>query len=209
MLNVSRAQTYNEAMRAGVGVFLVRTVGLFLAAVLAAAPAPVFAQPTPRVVAVADFWDASTGGFHIGAERLSERLARELASRSPAIQVVPSSEVRTAMRARGYRPADLYSPARASELAQTVGAHWIVTGRWTHLDIQEIEVRASESAIPPPPRRVIGQAVLEIRVLDASSRRVLLEETFWAASDGWHGLDALWDAAERVLALAADRIARM
>ena len=161
---------------------------------------------TLRVVAVADFVDDSLDGSLIGAERLSEDLQRLLADRArDRLRIVPVGEVRAAMRARGYRPHDLVSPTRAAEIARAVGADWIVMGRWSHLD-RDIE------PLPDGRRLAFGQALIEIRVREAGSRRILLEESFsglagGAGSFGSGGGNLLRQAAEVALRRAAERIA--
>jgi hypothetical protein len=178
---------------------------LVLAASLLAGPG---AAQTLRVVAVADFVDDSLDGSLIGAERLSEDLQRLLSDLSrDRLRVVPVGEVRAAMRARGYRPHDLVSPTRAAEIARAVGAEWIVMGRWSHLD-RDIE------RLPDDRRLAFGQALIEIRVLEASSRRTLLEEAFsgLAGGGGLLGLgggNVLRQAADAALRRAAERIARL
>lgn len=158
-------------------------------------------------MAVADFVDDSLDGSLIGAERLSENLQRLLADRArDRLRVVPVDEVQAAMRARGYRPHDLVSPTRAAEIARAVGADWIVKGRWSHLD-RDIE------QLPDGRRLAFGQALIEIRVLEAASRRRLLEEGFSGLAGGAGSLgpggNLLRQAAGLALQGAAERIARL
>src|SRR3989337_649618 len=73
---------------------------------------------------------------------------------------------RAPIRPLGSAPADLVSPTKAAEIAQAVGADWLITGRWVHLDVdreRQAGVRVS----------ALAQAVIEIRVLQASTRRTL------------------------------------
>lgn len=182
----------------GLGLIILAIV--VLAASLLAAPGT---AQTLRVVAVADFVDDSMDGSLIGADRLSEDLQRLLADLGRGrLRVVPVGEVRAAMRARGYRPHDLVSPTRASEIARAVGVEWIVMGRWSHLDT-EME------PLPDGRRLAFGQALIEIRVRDATSRRILLEESFSGFVRGPGASSLLRRAAVAALQGAAERIARL
>lgn len=114
--------------------------------------------------------------------------------------------MRAAMRARGYRPHDLVSPTRAAEIARAVGADWIVMGRWSHFD-RDIE------QLPDGRWLAFGQALIEIRVLEAASRRRILEEAFSGLAGGAGSLgpggNLLRQAAGLALQRAAERIARL
>ncbi len=87
-----------------------------------------------------------------------------------------------------------------------MGADWIVMGRWSHLD-RDIEQLPSERWL------AFGQALLHIRVLEAGSRRILLEEAFSGLAGGAGSLgpggNLLRQAAGLALQRAAERIARL
>ncbi len=173
--------------------------------VLLAAATPAAAQTTPavRVVAIVDFVDETADGFLIQAPRLSEELQRLLAERAGGrLRVVPVETVRVAMRARNLGPRDLFGPNRSAEVAAAVGADWIVTGRWMHLDT---DVENEPGMLFHP----TGSATLEIRVLETASRRVLLDDSFSGSSAGWSGWFLLRFAAQQALWRAAERIARL
>src|SRR3972149_6987386 len=136
--------------------------------------APPGAAQALRVVAVADFVDETVDGYQIRAVR----------------------------RARGYAPADLVSPTKAAEIAQAVGADWLITGRWVHLDVdreRQAGVRVS----------ALAQAVIEIRVLQASTRRTLLSDTFSGIGIGITNAFLLRQAARVALPRAAVRISNL
>jgi len=159
----------------------------------------------PPAVAVADFIDDSVYGSRIGAARLSADLAQVLAQAAgPRLRVVPIAEVRAAIRARGYRPEDLVSPTRTQEIAAAVGAQWVVTGRWHDLDADFDVI-----TLPNDIRLVTGRAwaVLEIRVLDAATRRVLLDDSYSGSSAGVTGTFILQAAAREAIRRAAAGIA--
>src|SRR3972149_6546219 len=92
-------------------------------------------SPT-QTAAPAAFVDETVDGYQIGAVRLSAELQAYLAAQGrDRLRVVAVDEVRAAMRAREYAPADLVSPTKAAEIAQAVGADWLITGRWVYLDL--------------------------------------------------------------------------
>jgi len=164
--------------------------------------APISAQAV-RTVAVADFMDDSMDGTLIGAARLSVDLERFLAEQGrDRLRVVAVDDVRAAMRGRGYTPDDMVSPTRAAEIARAVGADWIVTGRWSHLDLDDLRMTDAVWL-------VTGHAVIEIRVLEAASRRILLQDSFSGAAYGSRRWLLLRQAAQVALFRAADRIARL
>lgn len=170
---------------------------------LVAAPGAAQTTPAMRVVAVVDFVDETADGFLIQAPRLSEELQRLIAERAGSrLRIVPVETVRAAMRQRNLTPRDLFGPNRSSEVAAAVGADWIVTGRWMHLDT-DMEHEAGM------PFRPTGSAVLDIRVLEVSPRRVLLDDSFSGSSAGWSGFFLLRFAAQQALWRAAERIARL
>lgn len=178
-----------------------KLLGALVLALLLLAP-PGVAQ-TVRVVAVADFVDETADGFLIAAPKMSEELQRLLAERGVGrLRVVPVDAVRAAMRERNVGPRDLFGPNRAAEVAAAVGAEWIVTGRWLHLDT-DVE------RVPGMSFHPTGSALLEIRVLEASSRRVLLDDSFSGFSAGLPGWFLLRVAAHQALFRAAERIARI
>ncbi len=157
-----------------------------------------------RVVAVAEFADDSTGGLLIGAKQMNHNLGSYLAERAQGrIRVIPASEVRAAMLARGYAVDDLISPSRSAEVARAVGADWMITGRWTHLDADRETIRPREATTAD------GDAAITIRVVEATTRRILLEDSFWSHASGggpwavllWAALGALQNAADRIVQL--------
>ncbi len=83
-----------------------------------------------------------------------------------------------------------------------MGADWIVMGRWSHLDT-EIE------RLPGDLRYSFGQALIEIRVREATSRRILLEDSFSGFVRGPGASSLLRRAAVAALQGAAERIARL
>lgn len=173
-------------------------------------PFPAAGQ-TSRVVAVADFVDESTDGDLVDAPRLSVVLQQLLAARSgDRFKTVAVEQVRTALRAAAFSPSDLISPTRAAEIAKSVGADWIVTGRWTYLvaDPGLREVPPSPGTILPP-ALADGRASIEIRVLEAASRKILLQDSFFGDAHGPGIQRVLRMAAEAALRRAADQIARL
>ncbi len=161
---------------------------------------------TVRVIAVADFMDQSTRGWQIGAQEMSADLQQFLAQLGKErLRVVAVAEVRAALRVRGYTPADLIFPSRAAEIARTVGADWLVTGWWTYLEADGGE---RESSGGPGMRRrgVSAEAAITVRVVEAASRRILLEDSFWSVSHGG-ARGPLRQAAQEALRNAAERIA--
>ena len=174
--------------------------GAFLALLTLAPPG---AAQALRVVAVADFVDETVDGYQIGAVRLSAELQAYLAAQGrDRLRVVAVDEVRAAMRARGYAPADLVSPTKAAEIAQAVGADWLITGRWVYLDLD----RERQAGVRVP---ALAQAVIEIRVLQASTRRTLLSDTFSGIGFGLTNAFLLRQAARVALQRAAARISNL
>lgn len=180
---------------------MMRTI-VIATAVLLAAMAPLQAQ-TVRTVAVADFENISLDSGLIPTPLLSDVLAQYLQRQGGQVRVVAASSVRAAMRARGYTAEDLISPTKAAEIAQEVGAEWVVTGRWTQL-------RFVSRATPEPPSTRQGDALaiadVEIRVLEASSRRRVFEGRFSGRSVGGD-FGSLFLAASEALRGAAAAIA--
>lgn len=176
---------------------------LTLALLVLATPAG--AQAT-RVVAIIDFADETADGFLIGASKLNADLERLLAERAAErLRVLPVDTVRAAMRDRNLGPRDLFGPNRQIELAAVVGADWIVTGRWTNLDT---DVEVIDRPPLPPIVHASASAVLEIRVLEASTRRLLLNDSFMGQSSGASRF-ALRFAARQALWRTAEAIARL
>ena len=158
------------------------------------------AAQSVRVVAVADLWDDTVDGALINAPRLSGDLQVYLAWQARGrFRVVAVDDVRAAMRARGYKPADLVSPSRSVEIAQAVGAEWLVTGRWHALDLEREHIPGMRFA-------PIAQAMIEIRVLEVSGRRILLDEFFSGGGAGFANVLLLRQAARAALQRAAARI---
>lgn len=180
---------------------------LVTAILVAAALAPVQAQ-TVRVVAVADFENISVDSGLIPSAHLSALLHWLLQQQGGDLRVVAADSVRTALRARGYTVADLVSPTRVAEIAQAVGADWVVTGRWTHLRI--ISRSVPEDPTTPSARDGDGFAVadVEIRVLEASTRRRIFEGRFSGRAAG-ADYGALMLAATEALRGVAATIARL
>jgi len=171
-----------------------------LAAIIVAMPA--MAQTT-RVIAVADFVDETHGGVFISASRLNEPLATLINNRAGGrLRVASVTVLRDEMRARGLTPRDLVSPTSASVIAVALGADLIVTGRWTHLDA---DARELEPFFSPGS----ANAVLEIRVLDVATRRVVLRDSFHGIAAGGGAIGMLWRAAYMALYHAADTIGRL
>lgn len=178
-----------------------KTLGavLIIAAVLAV---PASGQ-TVRVLAVADFVDESIDGASIGAPQLSTALAQFISERAAGrFRVIAGSQVRDALRARGYGPRDLVSLTRAGEIAVAVGAELIVTGRWTVLTADRPEPLSSGMVRFDS----FGQAVLEIRVLEVATRRILLQDSASGTAQGGGSIGVLWRAARFALLQAAARI---
>lgn len=171
-----------------------------LAAIIVAMPA--MAQTT-RVIAVADLVDETHGGVFISASRLNEPLATLINNRAGGrLRVASVTVLRDEMRARGLTPRDLVSPTSASVIAVALGADLIVTGRWTHLDA---DARELEPFFSPGS----ANAVLEIRVLDVATRRVVLRDSFHGVAAGGGAIGMLWRAAYMALYHAADTISRL
>lgn len=177
---------------------------LVLLAFLLLAP-PAVAQ-APRAVAIVDFVDDSDGGIHVGADRFSAELDALLAARAAGrVRAVSGEPVRAALRARGLTPRDLVSPTRAAEVGAAVGAEWIVTGRWSQL--ATFAIPDEPSGMTPPPREQGAVALLDVRVLEVSSRRVLLRSSYAGHSFFHTGRFALIAAAREALQKAAAAIA--
>lgn len=181
---------------------------LLLLCVMLAGLVPAQAQ-TVRVVAITDFENVSLDSGLIPSAHLSEVL-RQLLQQQAGGQwrVISGDSVRAAMRSRGFTEQDLIYPSRSAAVAEAVGAEWVVTGRWTQLRF----ISRSTPGDPPSPSIRQGDALavadVEVRVLEASSRRRLLEERFSGRSVGGDYFSLLL-AATDALRGAATRIARL
>ncbi len=189
-------------MKAKLVLFLLATVALL-------SPQPLRAQ-APRPVAVADFVDESLDGRFIRARRLSGELQRLLAQQADGrLRVIAGDEVWAALQVRSYTPDDLVYPSKAAEVAAAVGAEWIVTGRWTRLRL----IHLPEPRTPPDLRHGSqdgwAYATLQVRVLETSTRRVLLEQAYSTNVFGLATPFLLQIAARKVLEDAAAGIARL
>ncbi|HXF82577.1 MAG TPA: hypothetical protein VNN19_07485 [bacterium] len=178
---------------------------------LAVTAAPAAAQPPPmpvRTIAVAEFENISVDSGIIPAAVLSDLLAQLLQRQRAPVRVVAGAAVRAALRARGYTPADLIYPSRAAEVAQAVGAEWLVTGRWTQL--RTISRSVPEDPTSPSVRGGDGLAVadVEVRVMEAPGRRRVFEGRFSGRAVGADS-GALYLAAYQALQGAAAAIGRL
>ncbi len=181
---------------------------LLVGIILVAAVVPAQAQAA-RVVVVTDFLNISVDSGLIPPAYLSQ-LLQQLLQRQAGSQwrVLAGDSVRTALRTRRYTPDDLVYPSKAAEIAQAVGADWVVTGRWTQLRIISRSTVEDPTTPSVRERDAFAIASVDIRVLDASSRRILLEERFTGHSTGGDlgdlllaATDALHDAAVRIARL--------
>lgn len=191
---------YNQIMR-----YLL--LGLAIALAVTGAGAGKSQAQAPRVVAIADFVDESPDGALIQAPRLNATLERILAERgSGRLRVVSSGEVRAAMSAQGSTARDLVSPTKAIAVAQAVGAEWIVTGRWLHLDVDVFTLPSRTDPLVEIPVAIVADSLLELRVLEAKTRRIVLQDAFGGESRGVSRLGVLTQAARIALQRAADRL---
>lgn len=176
------------------------------AALLAFVPAQ---AQTVRTIAVADFENLSVDSGLIPSAHLSEVL-RQLLQQQAGGQwrVIAGDSVRAAMRARGFTSQDLIYPSRAAEVAQAVGAEWVITGRWTQLRFISRSVPEDPSSPSIRHGDALAIADVEVRVFEVSSRRRLLEERFSGRSVGGDYFSLLL-AATDALRGAATRIARL
>ncbi len=165
---------------------------------------PVEAGSPPRTVAVAEFSAGGADGFWLDLARLQGQLVQRL-NRLLGLRVVGPGEVQAVMRQQRRTPEGLYMwTGQAAEVARAVGADWIVTGRWTHLALDG-DSRPSDDPGIVRPSLSVAHAVLQLRVVEVVTRRILLEETFAVTrAGGGRGLGLLVDAAEAVL----DRVVR-
>lgn len=164
---------------------------------------PVQAQNV-RTIAVAEFENISLDSGLIPPVILSNVLGQLLQQRGGQVRVVSATTLRETLRARGYTAEDLISPSKAAEVAQAVGADWLVTGRWTQL-------RFISRATPEPPSGIragdaLAIADVEIRVLEASTRRRVFEGRFSGRMVGGD-FGSLYLAATEALRGAAAAIA--
>lgn len=183
-----------------------RTSLLLVAVILAVALAPAQAQ-TARVIVVADFANISVDSGVVPQATLSEILRQLLQRWLPApVQVIAGDRVRAALRARGYTHDDLIYPSRVALVAQDLGADWVITGTWSQLRV----ISRGTADDPPFVRQGDAFAIadVEVRVLEASTRRRLLEERFSGRAPGGD-LGSLIIAATEALRDAAGRIAQL
>lgn len=176
--------------------------------VILAALVPAQAQ-SARAVAVADFVETGADSGLLPSALLNQVLQDLLQQRAAGrFRVIAGDSVREALRARGYTAEDLISPSRAVEIAQAVGADWLVTGRWTHLRF--IGRSTPEDPTTPSIRQgdMLAYAAVEIRVLEAATRRILFEGRFTGEATGGD-LASLLLAATEALRDAAVRIAQL
>ncbi|MDR5709439.1 MAG: hypothetical protein QN172_09915 [Armatimonadota bacterium] len=166
------------------------------------------AGQVPPVVAVAEFSTVGTASAHLlrDLESPSAQLVRILVGhRIPGLRILPVDQVHRVARELGFRPEELYIwTGRAAAVARAAGASWIVTGRWTHLDLDGLSLPAGDSRVPAVS---LAHAALQVRVVEATTQRILLEETFAATRADGRGTAALVEAVEAVLLRAARRIA--
>ncbi|HXF82773.1 MAG TPA: hypothetical protein VNN19_08480 [bacterium] len=187
-------------MRPGVLVALLLTFGLL---------PPAAAQPAVRTVVVAEFENASVDSIAWHAGQFSALLGQLLQQQGGApLRVVGAAAAAQAMRALGYTPADLVSPARAAEVARLVGADWIITGRWSQLRLVALPDPVDRLEPIPPARDVLAVADVTVRVLDAGTRRTLFEGRFGGQAAG-DGYGSLYIAAYQALAAAARSVVRL
>ncbi len=181
----------------------------FLAVAVLITPAVPAVGQTVHTVAVIDFVDETSDGRMIGASRLSAELSGELAvAGGGRLRVVPVETVRAAMAERGYSTREIFNTTKMLEIAAAVGADWIVTGRWMHLDTDWVMIERPGSDRPMF-RYIIGSAMIEVRVIEAPSRRVVLADSFSDSVQGIFGPPLLiLQAARRVLRQVAVSIAR-
>ena len=165
--------------------------------------APAAAQAV-RTVAVAPFWDLSADGAQVDAQGMNRNLT-DLLARAGRLQVVPPERTAAAMRSLGLWPSQLFHPARARQLAQAVGADWLVVGRWTHLD----SLVHGDSGADLPRRGGGVVAVLEVWVWEGGGARPRYEATFHAFRPAGGGTLGLREAAEEVLRRAAAALSRL
>lgn len=181
---------------------------ILIVIMLLAALVPAQAQ-SARTVAVVDFLNISVDSGLVPSALLSEILQDLLQHRAAGrFRVIAGDNVRAALRTRGYTAEDLIFPSRAVEIAQAVGADWLVTGRWTQLRF--IGRSTPEDPGMPPIRQgdQFAYAAVEVRVLEAANRRILFEGRFTGEATGGD-LSSLLLAATEALRDAADRIIRL
>lgn len=180
---------------------------LLMAVLVLTAVLPATAQAV-RVVAVVDFVDETSDGRLIGASRLSGDLQHELeALAGGRLRVVSVETVRGAMTARGYGTREIFNTTKLMEIAAATGADWIVTGRWMHLDTDWVTIERPGSERPLF-RYAVGNAMIEIRVIEAPSRRVILADSFSATVQGFAPVLVVLEAVRSVLRQVAVSIVR-
>lgn len=151
-----------------------------------------------RVLAVAPFGDENPLSRRIaesGAQRLSELL------RGGRVQIIDAARAADQLKVLGVRPIDLISPTRTVELGTALGADAVLTGRV--VQISE-EVRRERH---PVGISVEGRAVVDLRILEVSSRLILWQEEMACSvpSSASSAMECLVrQVAARVTAVAAD-----
>jgi hypothetical protein len=184
-------------------------LALVSAIVLLSLASPPTAAQTGKVIVVTDFANISVDSGLLPSAKLSDVLRTLLQQRLPApSRVISGDSVRATMRAQGFTTNDLIYPSRVAAVAQALGADWVVTGTWTQLRF--IGHGTAEDPGAPSIRQGDAFAVadVEITVMEASTRRRLLEDRFSGRSPGGD-LGSLFIAATEALRFAAARIARL
>lgn len=154
---------------------LLSLTGATLAIILAATGSLVGAQvrglSRVRTIAVAPFADDDPTTRLLanrGAARLSDLL------RGGRFQIIDSSRVAVEMGRAGLTAQSLVSPSQTILLGTRLGADAMLTGRIVQI--------FQDSAADPPGEggslSAEGHAAIDIRVLDVSSRLILLQEEF-------------------------------
>ncbi len=88
-------------------------------------------------------------------------------------------------------------------MAEAVGAQWLVTGRWTLLELDRPDPPLTPTEVAGP---TLAHAALQIRVLDVTTHRVILNDLFSTTTIAT-GAHTLREAARVVLRKAAAGIA--
>ncbi len=185
--------------------WVLRRPTVAVAALLALSLVASAAGQAVRTVAVAPFWDLSADGAQVDAQGMNRDLAALLA-RVGHLQVVAPDRLAAAMRSLGVWPSQLFHAVRARQLAQAVGADWLVVGRWTHLD----SLAQGDSETGYLPRRGGGAvAVLEVWVWEGGGARPRYAATFDTFRPAVVGVLGLRQAAEEVLHKAAAALSRL
>jgi hypothetical protein len=121
---------------------------------------------------------------------------------------VAPERVDEAMRRLGYFPAHLVSPRRAREVARAVGADWLVTGRWIHLDVIGADADREITRFKGTGRG-LAVAELEAVVWDMGAAGPPWERTYYAAVTLSGGPQGLAEVAVEVLRKFAADLRRL